>query len=71
MDPPRTHYTKTLDRVNIAYQVAGDGDLDLLYVPGYLSNLELNWELPAYAAMLRRRSFLYRRESSPPCFLCS
>ena len=25
--------------VAIAYQVVGDGDTDLIYVPGYLSNL--------------------------------
>src|SRR5439155_20857069 len=27
---------------------------DLLFVPGYMSNIELNWDLPAYAGLLRR-----------------
>jgi class 3 adenylate cyclase len=34
--------------------VIGDGPVDLLFVPGYHSNLELNWDLPAYARLLRR-----------------
>jgi class 3 adenylate cyclase len=38
----------------LAYQVIGDGPIDLVFVPGFISNLEVNWELPAYARMLRR-----------------
>jgi class 3 adenylate cyclase len=33
--------------VNIAYQVVGDGPLDLVHVPPFVSNLELQWEDPA------------------------
>jgi class 3 adenylate cyclase len=40
--------------VNIAYQVVGDGPLDLLYIPGWISHLDLNWEEPAVARFLRR-----------------
>jgi hypothetical protein len=56
--------------VNIAYQVVGDGPLDLLYVPGWISHLDLYWEEPAVARFLRRlgadvssqdRSFRSRR----------
>ncbi len=54
MDLPETRYASTADGPSIAYQVFGQGVVDLLYVPGYHSNLELNWELPAYARMLRR-----------------
>jgi class 3 adenylate cyclase len=43
---PETRYTKSGD-VNIAYQVAGDGPFDLIHVPPFVSNLELQWEEPA------------------------
>jgi class 3 adenylate cyclase/pimeloyl-ACP methyl ester carboxylesterase len=32
--------------VSIAYQVTGDGDVDLVYVPDYVSNLVYGWESP-------------------------
>jgi pimeloyl-ACP methyl ester carboxylesterase len=50
---PETRYTKSGD-LNIAYQVVGDGPLDLLYVPGWISNVELMWDDPAQAHMLNR-----------------
>jgi pimeloyl-ACP methyl ester carboxylesterase len=48
-----TRYAKSGD-LNIAYQVVGDGPLDLIYVPGWISNVELNWEEPAHAHVLER-----------------
>ena len=53
MESPETRYAKTADGHSIAYQVFGTG-ADLLFVPGYISNLELNWDLPAYAGLLQR-----------------
>jgi class 3 adenylate cyclase len=50
---PKTRYAKSGD-VNIAYQVVGEGPVDVVYVPGWVSNLELNWEQPSYARFLRR-----------------
>jgi pimeloyl-ACP methyl ester carboxylesterase len=50
---PTTRYTKTKDNVHIAYQVVGDGPLDLVAVPGYVSHVELAWEDPAMADCLR------------------
>jgi pimeloyl-ACP methyl ester carboxylesterase len=50
---PETRYTKSGD-LNIAYQVVGEGPLDLIYVPGWISNVELNWEEPAHAHVLER-----------------
>ena len=41
-----TRYVKSGD-VNIAYQVVGDGPFDLIHVPMFVSNLELQWEDPA------------------------
>src|SRR3989442_347408 len=51
--PPETRYAKSGD-VNIAYQVVGEGPLDLVYVPGWISNVELNWDEPAHAHVLGR-----------------
>ena len=51
--PPETRYTKSGD-VNIAYQIVGQGPLDLVYVPGWISNVELMWDEPAHAHVLGR-----------------
>jgi class 3 adenylate cyclase len=51
--PPETRYAKS-GEVNIAYQVVGDGELDLVYVPGWISNVELMWEEPNFARFLNR-----------------
>jgi len=50
---PQTRYTKSGD-VHIAYQVLGNGPLDIVLVPGFVSHLEYQWEEPRYAAMMRR-----------------
>jgi len=34
--------------VNVAYHVVGDGPVDIVYVQGAWSHLEVQWELPAY-----------------------
>jgi class 3 adenylate cyclase len=50
---PRTRYARS-GEYSIAYQVAGEGELDLVYVPGLVSHIELFWEEPTYARFLRR-----------------
>ena len=40
--------------VNIAYQVTGDGALDLVLVPGFFSHLEIHWENVELARFLDR-----------------
>lgn len=50
---PRTQYARS-GKVNIAYQVIGDGPFDLIFVPGWVSNIELAWDEPEYARFLRR-----------------
>ena len=52
-DLPATRYVKS-DDVHIAYQVFGQGPLDLLFVPGFVSNVEAAWESPAHVAFFRR-----------------
>jgi class 3 adenylate cyclase/alpha-beta hydrolase superfamily lysophospholipase len=44
---PTTRYAKSGD-VNIAYQVVGDGPYDQVFVPGYVTHLELAWKLPSF-----------------------
>jgi len=56
---PETLYAPNGD-VSIAYQVIGDGPTDLVYVPGWISNVELMWEDPALARFLRRLSSFAR-----------
>ena len=46
MDAPRTRYAKTADGVNIAYQVRGDGPVDLIYAMGWTGNFEAHLEGP-------------------------
>jgi pimeloyl-ACP methyl ester carboxylesterase len=52
---PATRYARAGD-VNIAYQVIGDGPVDLVFVFGLFSNVEVAWEEPSCAAFLRRLS---------------
>ncbi|MGH0031114.1 MAG: adenylate/guanylate cyclase domain-containing protein [Myxococcota bacterium] len=50
---PKTRFAKNGD-VNIAYQVVGEGDFDLVYVPGWVSHVEEVWREPRFAAGLKR-----------------
>jgi class 3 adenylate cyclase len=54
MDIPETRYAKTADGVHIAYQVLGDGPVDLVYAGPWVTHLEYRWELPQYVSYLRR-----------------
>ena len=51
MRVPQTKYAKS-GSLNIAYQVVGEGPFDLVYVPGFVSNIELMWEEPRLARFL-------------------
>jgi len=50
---PKVHYAKSGD-VNIAYQIFGEGPVDLIFVPGWVSNVEIIWEEASYARFLNR-----------------
>jgi pimeloyl-ACP methyl ester carboxylesterase len=50
---PTTRYARS-GGVHIAYQVVGAGSVDLLWVPGWVSNIEMSWEVPEYARFLTR-----------------
>lgn len=47
MDAPETHYAQSGD-TNIAYQVFGQGPLDLVVTPGFISHLDLQWTIPSF-----------------------
>jgi pimeloyl-ACP methyl ester carboxylesterase len=53
MTRPRIRYARSGD-VSIAYQAVGDGPLNLVYVPGWISNVELTWEEPSVARFFER-----------------
>jgi pimeloyl-ACP methyl ester carboxylesterase/DNA-binding winged helix-turn-helix (wHTH) protein len=56
---PKTHYARSGD-VNIAYQVVGEGPLDLVFVMGWVSHLDYFWTEPSFARFLRRLSSFCR-----------
>src|SRR5271165_1998930 len=50
---PNTRYALSGD-VNIAFQVMGDGPIDIILVPGIVSHVEFLHEFPEYTRFLRR-----------------
>jgi class 3 adenylate cyclase/pimeloyl-ACP methyl ester carboxylesterase len=54
-----TRYARSGD-VSIAYQVTGDGPFDVVYVPPFVSNVELAWEVAGMAAFFEQLSSFCR-----------
>ncbi len=52
---PKTRYARS-DDVLIAYQVTGDGPIDIVMAPGTMSHLDLDWEIPRRALFIERMS---------------
>ncbi|HWL91262.1 MAG TPA: adenylate/guanylate cyclase domain-containing protein [Actinomycetota bacterium] len=52
-DPPDTRFAKVGD-VHIAYQVVGDGPIDILFVDTWVHHVEAVWDFPEFARLLRR-----------------
>jgi pimeloyl-ACP methyl ester carboxylesterase/DNA-binding CsgD family transcriptional regulator len=50
---PETRYAR-IGEISIAYQVVGDGPIDLVLVPGFVSHVEVLWEEPNLAHFLTR-----------------
>ncbi len=50
---PKTRYARSGD-IDIAYQVLGDGPIDLVFVMGWVSHLDYFWTEPSFARFLRR-----------------
>jgi pimeloyl-ACP methyl ester carboxylesterase len=58
MTPPETRYARS-GEVRIAYQVVGSGPFDLVFVPGFVSNIDLLWEMK-WAYLFNRLSAFSR-----------
>jgi class 3 adenylate cyclase/pimeloyl-ACP methyl ester carboxylesterase len=56
---PTTRYARS-GEASIAYQIVGDGPLDILFLPGWISQIEQMWELPALRRFLERLARLGR-----------
>jgi pimeloyl-ACP methyl ester carboxylesterase len=52
---PRTKYARSGD-VRIAYQISGDAPVDVVWAPGTMSHLDLDWEIPERALFFERFS---------------
>src|SRR5262245_65870506 len=50
---PKSHYAKS-GNIHIAYQVVGEGPIDLVLIHGWISHLEHQWEDPSLARFLER-----------------
>lgn len=59
VEAPRTHYARS-DDLQIAYQTVGEGPLDIILIPPYLSNIEMFWELPSFSQLFGRLSSFAR-----------
>jgi class 3 adenylate cyclase len=51
---PDIHYAKNKDGQNVAYRVTGSGDLDIVFIPDWVTNLEVQREEPTVARFLDR-----------------
>ena len=56
---PETRYARSGD-LSIAFQVFGEGPADLVYVPGWVSNVELIWDDPYLSRFFRKLSSFAR-----------
>jgi pimeloyl-ACP methyl ester carboxylesterase len=59
MEMPETRYARS-GSVNIAYQVVGEGAVDLLWIPGFAQHVELSWEDPFRRRWLEALASEYR-----------
>jgi class 3 adenylate cyclase/alpha-beta hydrolase superfamily lysophospholipase len=51
---PTTRYAVTGDGAHVAYQVVGDGPLDVVFLPLGATHVELAWEIPSFAHVFWR-----------------
>ena len=53
MEVPETRYARSGD-LQVAYQVLGEGPLDVVFVPIFISSIDAMWDVPDVARLLRR-----------------
>jgi pimeloyl-ACP methyl ester carboxylesterase len=56
---PETRYAKSGD-VSVAFQVMGEGPFDLVFIPGFLTHVELEAKMPSFAPVLARTASFSR-----------
>jgi pimeloyl-ACP methyl ester carboxylesterase/DNA-binding CsgD family transcriptional regulator len=56
---PRTCYARSGD-AHVAYQVTGEGPVDLVLTPGFISHLDLQWESVGYRRFVRQLAVFAR-----------
>ncbi len=56
---PETRYAKS-GHINIAYQVFGEGPTDIIYIPGWISNIDLMWDCPELVHFLSKLADQHR-----------
>jgi class 3 adenylate cyclase len=54
VEAPKTRYATRSDGVSIAYQVLGEGPLNLVFCAGFVSHLDLQWTNPGITHFFRR-----------------
>jgi len=59
VNPPETKYARSGD-LSIAYQVIGDGSIDLVHIPGLVSHVDMAWENEKYHRFMERLSSFAR-----------
>jgi pimeloyl-ACP methyl ester carboxylesterase/class 3 adenylate cyclase len=59
VNPPETKYARSGD-FSIAYQVVGDGPIDLVHIPGLVSHLDFAWTNPQFERFMERLSSFAR-----------
>src|SRR5688572_27633774 len=59
MPPLETRYARS-GNVRIAYQVVGQGQIDVVFVPEFISNIEIHWENAGYSRLFNRISAFAR-----------
>jgi class 3 adenylate cyclase len=52
VDRPKTRYARS-GQLSIAYQVVGDGPIDLVHIPGLVSHIDAAWSYPKYVQFMR------------------
>jgi pimeloyl-ACP methyl ester carboxylesterase/class 3 adenylate cyclase len=60
VDVRETRYAKTVDGLSIAYQVLGQGPVDLVYSEAWISNVDARWDVPGFGAFFRQLASISR-----------
>ena len=61
---PETRYTRS-GNVHLAYQMYGEGDVSIVFVPGFVSQVEVWWEEPEGRAFFGRLGEMARADNPP------